>query len=594
MGKLIVILEKYKLSSKLLIGFSVGLLIAILIGVNAIRSLNEMSEQTQVLYEQELLGVSHLKEANINLIYMGRSMRQMMLAPDAEGREKAKASIDKAIVTLQAELAEARKRIFREENKKLLANFDVQFEQYKRNVNRATALLEKESFRASEAVAYISSPEFIKVGNDADDTIDQIIKIKEESARKTSQATADLSEKSRNISLILILAGLVLGCMAGLIMGASIKRPNDRMLASVEGLAAGKLDDAIPHMDYRNEIGVMARAIKVLQNVCQGMDNQRWIKTNVAEISARLQHADDYSGLAREFLSAACPLLGAGLGVLYLHEENELRMLGAYGWRERKNLNLKLALGEGLLGQSAIEKQPITITNPPEDYIKIGSGLGEATPRAVSVLPIMQSDQLLGMLELASFQPVSERETALLDALIPVLATAMQILERNITARRLMKEAQERATQMETQAAQLEEQSVEMEAQQAELLKMEDWYRSIVEAANAMLVVDEQGNIVLCNPQAETIFGYAAGELAGQRVDALLPSWAQEETQAGLMATDDPLKKNALMNVKALCKDGSEVAIEVALNGLPESGDKGACTCVSVRDLTGRREASVT
>jgi PAS domain S-box-containing protein len=338
----------------------------------------------------------------------------------------------------------------------------------------------------------------------------------------------------------------------------------------------------------------MARAIKILQNVCRGMDNQRWIKANVAEISARLQHADDYSGLAREFLSAACPLLGAGHGVLYLHEENELRLLGAYGWRERKNLNLKLALGEGLLGQSALEKQPITITNPPEDYIKIGSALGEATPRAVSVLPIMQSGQLLGMLELASFQPVGERETALLDALIPVLATSMQILERNINARRMMKEAQERATQMETQAAQLEEQSVEMEAQQAELLKTEDWYRSIVEAANAMLVVNEQGIIVLCNPQAEAIFGYAAGELAGQKVDALLPSWAQADAQARLTAADDPLQKNALMNLNALCKDGSEIAIEASFNRLPESGDKGACACVSVRDLTGQTKTLVT
>ena len=594
MKNFMVVLEKLKLPNKLLIGFSVGLLIAMLIGANAISSLNEMSEQAQVLYELDLLGISHLKEANINLIYMGRSMRQMMLASDAEGREKALAMINKATVTLQKELAEARKTIFREENKKLLLKFEAQFDQYRRNVNRAATLLEKDGFRTSEAVAYISSPEFIKVGNDADETIDAISKIKEEGAGKTAQALAALSKKSRYISLILILAGLVLGGIAGLIMGASIKRPNDRLLTSVEGLAAGKLDDAIPHADYNNEIGVMARAIQVLQNVCRNMDNQRWIKTNVAEISSRLQHSEDYSGLAREFMSAACPLLGAGLGALYLHEENELRLLGAYGWRERKNLNLKLALGEGLLGQSALEKQPITITNPPEDYVKIGSALGEAIPRVVSVLPIMQTGQLLGMLELASFQPVSQRETELLDALIPVLATAMQILERNITARRLMQEAQERATQMETQAAQLEEQSVEMEAQQAELLKMEDWYRSIVEAANAMLVVDEQGVIILCNPQAEAIFGYAEGELAGQRVDALLPSWAQADAQAKLMAADDPLKKHAIMNLNALSKDGSEVAIEAALNRLPDSGDKGACACVSVRDLTGHGEIPVT
>ncbi len=588
MGKLMSVLEKRKLSTKLLIGFSVVFFIALLIGVNAIISLNKMSEQVQILYEKELLGVSHLKAANINLVYMGRSMRQMMLASDAEGRGKALAMINKANVTLQRELSEASKTIFREENKKLLLNFEAVYDQYRRNVNRVTTLLEKENFNKSEAVAYVSSPEFIKVGDAADDIIDRIIKIKEEGAGKTAQAMVAMSERSRNISLVLLLTGLALGGFWGFIISESIKRPNDRLQHSVEGLAAGKLDDPIPHADYQNEIGIMARAIKILQNVCRGMDNQRWIKTNVAEISSRLQHADDYSGLAGEFMSAACPLLGVGLGALYIREENELRLIGSYGWRKRKNLNLKLALGEGLLGQSALEKQPITITDPPEDYVKIGSALGEATPRTVLVLPIMQSDQLLGMLELASFQHAGERETALLDALMPVLATTMQILERNMTARRLMQEAQERATQMETQAAQLEEQSVEMEAQQAELLKMEDWYRSIVEAANAMLVVDEHGSIILCNLQAETIFGYAAGELAGRRVDGLIPSWTQSEIQTSLMASGDPLKKNVWKNLNALCKNGSEIAIEAAFNRLPESGGKGACVCVSIRDLTGR------
>jgi two-component system sensor histidine kinase/response regulator len=410
-------------------------------------------------------------------------------------------------------------------------------------------------------------------------------------------AAAALAAKvsAMRISIFAVLLILVsIGIVSWLIANLALARPIGEMVANLLQLSQGKLEVMITGTERRDEVGDIARASQVFKEFALKLENQGWIKMHVAEISSRLQHVDDYSGLAREFMSAACPLLGVGLGALYLHEENELRLLGSYGWRERKNLNLKLALGEGLFGQSALEQRPITITNPPEDYVKIGSALGEAAPRAVSVLPITQVGQLLGMLELASFQSVSERESELLDALMPVLATAMQILERNMNARRLMQEAQERATQMETQAAQLEEQSVEMEAQQAELLKTEDWYRSIVEAANAMLVVDEQGIIILCNPQAETIFRYGAGELAGQRVDALLPSWAQADAQARLMAAEDPLKKHAIMNLQALSKDGSEVAIEVAVNRLPESGDKGSCACLSVRDLTGYAKTSMT
>jgi PAS domain S-box-containing protein len=570
-------LEKQTLTTKLLIGFGFGLMIAAMVGVNAINSMRVMSEKSNTIYEKELLGISHLKEANINLIYMGRSLQQMMLAQNVVEREKAQLRLDKAKVTLQAELDEARKHIFREDAKWMLTRFDNLFEQYQRNVAHTMELMGKDSHKLDEAVAYIARQEFFYVIDTADDTLTAITKIMENGAYDTAEELAKLAERSNKIALLLLLLGLAVGIVAGLIVGKSIQRPNDRLRNSIEGLAAGRLDDVIPNTDYPNEIGAFARAIQSLQKVYRSMEMQRWIKSYVTEISAKIQQAESYEELARRLLSATCPLLGASIGVLYLHEENQLRMLASYGWRERKNLNQELVLGEGLLGQSALEKKTITITEPPEDYIKISSALGESTPRVVTVLPIMHGGELVAMMELASFQNIGEREAALLDALLPMIAMTMEILGKNISAQQMMQEAQERAIQMEVQAAQLEEQSVEMAAQQSELQKTEEWYRYIVQSADAMLVIDERGVIILSNPKADTIFGYKSDTLIGQRAEVVVPAWKD------FSEAEDAVDMNTL---DALHMDGSAIQISVALTRLPSIGLKTACSCLSIKSLT--------
>jgi len=570
-------LEKQTLTTKLLIGFGFGLMIAAMVGVNAISSMRVMSEKSNTIYEKELLGISHLKEANINLIYMGRSLQQMMLAQNVVEREKAQLRLDKAKVTLQAELDEARKHIFREDAKWMLTRFDNLFEQYQRNVAHTMELMGKDSHKPDEAVAYIARQEFSYVVNTADDTLTAITKIMEKDAYDTAEELAKLAERSNKIALLLLLLGLAVGIVAGLIVGKSIQRPSDRLRNSIESLAAGRLDDVIPNADYPNEIGAFARAIQSLQKVYRSMEMQRWIKTYVTEISAQIQQADSYEELARRLLSATCPLLGASIGVLYLHEENQLRMLASYGWRERKNLNQELVLGEGLLGQSALEKKTITITEPPEDYIKISSALGESTPRVVTVLPIMHGGELVAMMEIASFQNIGEREAALLDALLPMIAMTMEILGKNISAQQMMQEAQERAIQMEVQAAQLEEQSVEMAAQQSELQKTEEWYRCIVQSADAMLVIDERGVIILSNPKADTIFGYKSDTLIGQRAQVVVPAWKD------FSEAEDAVDMNTL---DALHMDGSAIQISVALTRLPSIGLKTACSCLSIKSLT--------
>ena len=141
MHRLMNYFERMRLNTKLLLGFGFVLIITLLIGGLSLYDMAKLNKVSQRLYEEDTLGVSHIKEANTNLIYIGRSLRQMVVAPDPAQRESAKQRLELARTTLQKELEEGRKRIFRKEVITLIEEFDQFYAQYLRNVDHVIKVL---------------------------------------------------------------------------------------------------------------------------------------------------------------------------------------------------------------------------------------------------------------------------------------------------------------------------------------------------------------------------------------------------------------------------------------------------------------------
>ncbi|MCX7143537.1 MAG: PAS domain S-box protein [Proteobacteria bacterium] len=587
MKGLLTLIERFKLNSKLMLGFSSGLVIAAAIGFYSLSTLASLETEMERIYEADLLGISHIKEANINLIYMGRALRQMMIAQDDASRDMARAQLLAARESLRSELAEGRKRIFRAEAIARHDQFTRNFRKHNEMVEHALALIEREKANPSAAAHFITSPEYVAAVNAADDDLTALTKIKEAGTKVTIEAARQRAEDARRTALLLMAIGIGLAIGFGVLIGASIKRPNERLRNSVEELAAGKIDTPIPHTDYPNEIGVLARAIGVLQEIYRKADAQHWVKSHVAEISAALHQAEDLLTLTQAAVSRIAPVVNAGHGAFYVTDaEGRHNLLASYAHRERKHLNNSFAAGESLVGQCAMEKTAIVLTAP-KDYIRIGSGLGEGQPACIIVLPVIHAERVLGVLEFASFQQFSERDRGVLEDLLPVLAASMEILDRSARTKELLVATKEQAERMEKQAAQLEEQQVEMEAQQAELSEAENWFRSIIETApDGMLVADDGGRILLTNPAAETLFGYAPGELIGGQIEQLVPERVRGkhgELRADFIAEGLSRAMGAGPRVLGLRKDGGEFAIAVSLSPLPERGGRGKCISISVR-----------
>lgn len=401
-----------------------------------------------------------------------------------------------------------------------------------------------------------------------------------------------LATKARSMWMgagITLLALAILAITGWVIGRRELADPIGTMVNNLTQLASGSLNVEITGTQRRDEVGDIARAAHVFKEFVVKLNLESWIKSNTGEIAAAVQRAEDFRSLAQVAVSKLATAIGAGHGAFYVTgEDRRYALLASYGYRERKHLSNSYAVGEGLVGQCAMEKASIMLTAP-QDYIRIGSGLGEAPPACIIVLPVIHGERVLGVLEMASFQPFGEREIALLEAVLPVLATSMEILDRNLKTKELLAATQEQAERMEKQAAQLEEQQVEMEAQQAELLETENWFRSIIEAApDGILVADAAGQILLSNPMVEEIFGYGPGELVSGSIEQLVPERIRPG-HAKLRETFMAAGSNRLMSASPTLtgrrKDGSEVPLTITLAPLPPRGTRGKCVSVSVRKI---------
>ncbi|MBC7917216.1 MAG: PAS domain S-box protein [Rhodoferax sp.] len=581
-------LEQWTLSKKLAAGFILLMLFAIAVGLINLRAQQALIAQIQFLNDKELLGVSNARAAQVHYSVIGREVRQALLAGPGRERDIALKLVSESDAALNGSISELRGTIHRSANQRRLQTFETELASYRAHVTKVLELLRLG--QEETARVYLASLEYRAPGMAANAALAELAEAKEAQAREgVNQAISEAGQAMRS-AIWLLAFGTLLSALIGWRIARSIRRPIGAIQFAVQKLAEGDLSAEVPCTEYTNEVGEVARSVQVLQQGAAAMDSMSWVKGNLAEISSALQTVASFSELSQVLFTRLAPLLHVGHGAFYVHEEQEhrLRLLGGYALRERKELNQYFALGQGLVGQCAMERAPILLTQPPPDYVRIGSSLGEAVPVMIVVLPILRSDRLLGVLELATFDALTERQQSLLDGVMPTLAMNLEILERSVRTNKLLEETRRQAQEMQNQAATLEEQAVELEAQKDSIAATEAWYRGILESApDGMVVTDERGIVMMVNPRMQELFGYREHEIVGQPMEKLVP---QVMRQGIFQAGQASAMNGNTQQLTGLSKNGHEFPVEVGLSRLPAIGGRGVCVCASVRDVTERKK----
>ena len=232
--------------------------------------------------------------------------------------------------------------------------------------------------------------------------------------------------------------------------------------------------------------------IRNLRETMRQNTEQDWLKTNLERFTRMLQGQRDLATVSNMILSDLTPLVSAQHGALYTLNVPEdggepvLQFQAGYGFKERKHLSSSFRLGEGLVGQCAREKERILLTQVPADYIQINSGLGEATPLNIIVLPILFEGSVRAVIELASFSAFSPTHQSLLDQLTESIGLVLNTVAATSVTDMLLEQSLSQAQELQSRQEQLHQSNQELAEQAALLadknLEVEGKYQEVEEA----------------------------------------------------------------------------------------------------------------
>ncbi|NOT53909.1 MAG: GAF domain-containing protein, partial [Deltaproteobacteria bacterium] len=237
------------------------------------------------------------------------------------------------------------------------------------------------------------------------------------------------------------------------------------VMQQTQRIARGEYTVAITPRSEKDELVIaFAGLTDALRQTTARNQQENWIRTGQTEFNDRLRGETDLIALAQNALTFLAEYVNAQVGALYLREEDEsLHMVGSYAYTRRKNLVNVFRLGEGLVGQAALEKKPIVVTNVPDDYITISSGVGESIPSSLVVIPLIDREVVEGVLELGSFHPLTEASLTLFSHLTGMLASVLNAARSRAQVEKLLRTTQAQAEELQTQQAALQATNARLE-----------------------------------------------------------------------------------------------------------------------------------
>jgi HAMP domain-containing protein/putative methionine-R-sulfoxide reductase with GAF domain len=228
--------------------------------------------------------------------------------------------------------------------------------------------------------------------------------------------------------------------------------------------------------DERFDNDVLAKSIIQMQlKLSEAEERQQkinWANEGAAKFSEIIKNeSEDISSLGDKILALLIKYLEVNQGALFIVQEKRLLRVASYAYGKKKFIDDAIEIGQGLVGQCALEGQTIYLKEIPKDYVKITSGLGEATPKNVLIIPIKQRDQILGVMELASFQIIEQFKIEFTEKISENIASLIFNKQSGSQTKQLLKESQERAAILSQQEEEMRQNAEELQATQEEMTR---------------------------------------------------------------------------------------------------------------------------
>lgn len=263
--------------------------------------------------------------------------------------------------------------------------------------------------------------------------------------------------------------------------------------------------------------------------IAEEEQKRAWVNVGLAQFSEILRNQDSLSfiDLTDKILKALIKYVDANQGAIYILDEYEcLNMIACYAYDRKKYLNKRIEIGEGLAGQCVLEKDSFYLTEIPQDYLEITSGLGAAKPSTLLISPLMINGSVFGVLEIAAFQQFEPYQREFIREMSESIASSIKNIKDNEKNIALLNASQQQAEELRSQEEEMRQNIEEMQATQEEILRKNEEIgnasaemKGIVSGINATMAMIEflpNGIIVGANDNFLKVMNYSLAQVKGK------------------------------------------------------------------------------
>lgn len=346
-----------------------------------------------------------------------------------------------------------------------------------------------------------------------------------------------------------------------------------------ENIGDGKYDSEFKPLSESDMLGNALIEMRAnLKKVAEEDKKRNWSTSGLAKFGDILRtYNDNFEKLADEIISNLAKYIGANQGALFIIESNDaaadeeyMEIAACYAWDKKKFLEKKIYKGEGLSGQAWIEGDVIYLTEVPNDYVSITSGLGEANPRSVLIVPLKLNDEIHGVIELASFKEYADFEIDFIERIAENIASTISSVKVNERTQKLLEESTMMTEQMRAQEEEMRQNMEELQATQEKIQRDQldrESREKIVLSSTVLFELNKGFTIRSANDICNDVFKYSPAELEGKMFKDIMTSSADlKEIQE--MATTETFW-NGVLSMKD--RNGEEVKMLSSVGQLPDS-----------------------
>ncbi|WP_454191440.1 response regulator [Paenibacillus sp. Marseille-Q7038] len=327
----------------------------------------------------------------------------------------------------------------------------------------------------------------------------QLEEFRDTEKQLTKVRVADLDQKNTEFKMVLYIVWFILiflSIILSIFVSKSIVQPVKQVVSAISDIASTELSQKSRriHVKSKDEIRDLAKATNRL---LERHENDNWLQTSIGEVVVSYQGVSELSTLSNAIVTKLAHLLDASYGVFYHRSGNHLVKTSSYAANGPEAGTEQFWIGEGLVGQAALENRLMILDSVPEDHVKIATGLGDSSPRHIMIFPIEYEGEVEGVIEFASLHPFTTLHQQLVDQARDIIGVAIHSVLSQMEVKRLLEQSQVMSEELQVQTEELKTQSEKLEHNNLELMKRTKQVEAQMRKIEEIKEKVEKQNIVL-------------------------------------------------------------------------------------------------